>query len=89
MYPLEIYVDEILGDELGVRPRTAKTPVEASQEMARSMLGATGIATSSRPRVITSSTEDDFVVDLRRILSSERSRQVIGSLLSQIDEGCA
>lgn len=87
MYPLDIYVDEVLGDELGILPRTAKakTLVEVSQEMTISILGATGTATSSEPRIIMSSTEDDFVAKLRKILNSRRSRQVISSLLSQID----
>ncbi len=83
MYPLTIYVDEVLGEELGAGP--SKTAAAVLQKQVNEILTGAGYAKPSGQYILAISSESDFVDNLRKILNSKRSQQVINVLLSQMN----
>jgi len=83
-YPLIIYLDEALGDELDIEPVEAPTQRRLTVESAvRNFLGADQ-AQPSVNYILSADTKEDFVNILKEILSSQRTQQVVSSLLSQM-----
>ncbi|MEZ4713448.1 MAG: hypothetical protein R3A44_40045 [Caldilineaceae bacterium] len=84
LYPLEIYIDEVLGKELG-----AKEPFQTLEEHRKSIAdlfeSAAGFRVKQTKRLVfrVSSTEQ-FLDKLRMILASQRVQQVVSALLSQM-----
>ncbi|MCB0060676.1 MAG: hypothetical protein KDE19_01120 [Caldilineaceae bacterium] len=83
IYPLTIYMDEALGEELGAG--TPKTAASALHRQTNAAIASAGFAQSSIQYSITVSSEDEFIDTLRKVLNSRRSQQVIRSLLSQVN----
>lgn len=80
MYPLTIYSDEILGTELNATKLADK---ETVQSMFNRLAGY-GIEIPPERYAMKVSSQERFVEALRKILNSNRTRQVIGSILSQV-----
>jgi len=85
IYPLTIYLDEVLGEELGIAPLITKTTSQAAAISAFVQSIAPQTAQSSARRILTISSEKELMDALRLILSSQRSQQVIKSLLSIVN----
>lgn len=84
MYPLTIYMDEALGTELQAA-KLAKTQAEIMQNALRITSAIMDQAKSVERYVVTVPSEETFLDVLGSILNSNRTRQVVRSLLSQVN----
>jgi hypothetical protein len=84
MYPLTVYMDEALGIELSA-DKLAKTQTEIMQDVIKSISFDNDRTKLSERYVLIISSEETFLEVLNKILNSNRTRQVIRSLLSQVN----
>lgn len=80
IYPLIIYMDESLGTELNATKLANRDTLQA---MVNSLASYRSEVPSER-YIMTVPSQERFVEALRKILNSNRTRQVIGSILAQV-----
>lgn len=83
MYPLTLYVDESLGIELNAA-KMAKGAAAFMLDAVENLSRMTNHTKLTEPYTVTVSSQEAFVTILREILNSNRTLQIIRSLLSQI-----
>ena len=85
LYPLEIYVDEVLGKELGAKEPPFQTPEELHKSVADLAKIVSGFRIKqTKHLVLDASSTQQFLDKLRMILASQRVQQVVSALLSQM-----
>lgn len=84
MYPLMLYMDEQLGKELNVEKKKASTVAETIAAASSRQLVNMGFKMDREEYSQRADNEDEFMKIVGKILNSDRARQVIGSLLSQV-----
>lgn len=83
IYPLTIYVDEVLGEELGVGP-SRTIAAEMQKQVSKALPNILHSPTTGH-YLISVLSESEFVDNLGKILNSKRTQQVISVLLSQVN----